>query len=122
MLETASLARPPRILYQPALPLRVWRKLRIVGECWRWTGAMQSAGYGAVKVDGKAVLVHRFVYEKLKGPIPNGTLLDHLCHNRWCARPAHLEPVSNHENTMRGERWRRPWNHAMKGESDGQGM
>jgi len=62
--------------------------------CWIWWGASLSNGYGKVTVNYKTLLVHRFVYESLIGPIPEGLQLDHVCENKLCVNPAHLEPVT----------------------------
>jgi len=72
------------------------------GGCWHWVGALQPNGYGRVKVGGRALMAHRAVYEAVCGPIPDGLQLDHLCRNRGCVNPAHLEPVTQLENTLRG--------------------
>jgi hypothetical protein len=57
-----------------------------------------------MKINGRKVSVHRFAYEMLVGPIPEGMQLDHVCRNRACvnAAGAHLEPVTGRENTLRG--------------------
>jgi len=68
-----------------------------VTGCWVYDGHIAVNGYG--KTDGK--LVHRLVYEALVGPIPEGLQLDHLCRNRACYNPAHLEPVTDSENKLR---------------------
>ena len=71
------------------------------GECWIWTAAKSSAGYGQTFQDGRVVYVHRVVYELAVGEIPQGYEVDHLCHNRACARPDHLEAVTPTENRRR---------------------
>lgn len=71
-------------------------------ECWLWQGS-SSHGYGTITEDGKRYRVHRLSYEYFIGPIPDGLQLDHLCRNTLCIRPDHLEPVTNFENTLRGE-------------------
>lgn len=71
------------------------------GECWRWIGAMGNHGYG---VYGKpAILAHRWSYLLHVGVIPPWLTIDHLCRNRWCVHPNHLEPVTRAENVLRGE-------------------
>jgi hypothetical protein len=76
-------------------------------ECWPWDRAMYENGYGRARVNrvgGKpsGTTAHRAVYSALVGPIPDGLDLDHLCRNRACANPAHVEPVTRRENLLRG--------------------
>jgi len=105
------------------LEARFWAKVdkNGPGGCWLWTGTT-TRGYGLFRIgsrtDGtsRKVGAHRFAYELLVGPIPDGLQLDHLCHNRdascpggWgcphrrCVNPAHLEPVTSRVNTLRGK-------------------
>ena len=65
--------------------------------CWNWQGRMQPTGYGRF---GRP-FAHRYYYELLVGPIPEGLQIDHLCRNRGCVNPAHLEPVTARVNTLR---------------------
>lgn len=78
------------------------RILRLPGPCWIWTGAKNPRGYGNIGFKGKTYKAHRFVYERLVGPIPEGMTLDHLCFNSLCVNPEHLEPCTNAENNRRG--------------------
>lgn len=68
-------------------------------KCWPWRGKITTNGYG-VSADK---VVHRIAYEFLVGPIPEGLTLDHLCRNRACVNPAHLEPCTLKTNVLRGE-------------------
>lgn len=74
-----------------------------LGRCWMWTGSKQRQGYGMVYFyGGLTKMAHRMAYEFIKGPIPEGLTLDHLCRNHPCVNPNHLEPVTNRENILRG--------------------
>jgi hypothetical protein len=68
--------------------------------CWEWVGCINKKGYGQLRAAGKTRLAHRFYYEQTNGPA--GPELDHLCRNRSCVNPAHLEPVSHLTNIRRG--------------------
>jgi len=74
--------------------------------CWNWIGAIVPGGYGKFSVEKnkirKCFNAHRWSYEYFKEPIPAGLTLDHLCRNRRCVNPDHLEPVSIRENLLRG--------------------
>jgi hypothetical protein len=76
-------------------------KVSLVGGCWVWVGARSGNGYGAFKHGSRTILAHRLVYEVVVGPIPRGLSLDHLCGNKACVNPAHLEPVTHRENMRR---------------------
>jgi hypothetical protein len=71
-------------------------------DCWLWTGAIHRDGYAAIRAGGKHRKVHRIAYELLVGPIPEGLQLDHLCRERHCLNPLHLEPTTPSENKRRG--------------------
>jgi hypothetical protein len=90
----------------PTLAERFWRHVTKSDGCWIWNGTVNKFGYGqfGIHVDGKWKPrgAHRIAYELSKGPIPEGLQLDHLCRNRRCVNPSHLEPVSNRENSIRG--------------------
>ncbi len=71
-------------------------------DCWVWAGAKDSWGYGVFQVEFKKPIgAHRFAYEMLVGPIPEGLTLDHLCRGIDCVNPDHMEPVTNEENVRR---------------------
>lgn len=70
-------------------------------HCWDWVARKDRDGYGAIKANRKLWRAHRLSYELHVGPIPSGLQLDHLCRNRGCVNPAHLDPVSSRENTRR---------------------
>lgn len=70
--------------------------------CWEWTAYIGQDGYGRIHANGlNGRLAHRVAYELIEGPIPAGLQLDHLCRNRRCVNPAHLEPVTCGENLRR---------------------
>lgn len=81
---------------------RFWQLDEATG-CWLWTSCIDPCGYGTFTERGKNIGAHRWSYQHHVGPIPAGLELDHLCFVRHCVNPAHLEPVTHHENTLRGK-------------------
>jgi hypothetical protein len=89
------------------LPLNFWNKVQVEPDgCWLWTGAHSRTGYSSFGYKGKSNTAHRVAYIALIGPIPgtfpHGLTIDHLCRNRLCVNPAHMELVSRGENSLRG--------------------
>ena len=70
-------------------------------DCWNWCKATSKYGYGTLKVGGKQWRAHRYYYEKYVGKIPEGLTIDHLCRNKKCVNPEHLEAVTLGENCRR---------------------
>lgn len=93
----------------------VLKNLRIGNGCWEWAGAKSGHGYAVIySGGGKSLLGHRVVYELVCGSIPDGLEIDHLCRNRSCVRPDHLEPVTHAENIRRTGPFKK-WEKCAKG-------
>jgi HNH endonuclease len=86
---------------------RWWSYVEQTDTCWYWTGRIDEDGYGRFRfnLEGRQIEVraYRFGYILLVGDIPDGHELDHLCKNRSCVRPDHLEPVIHRVNTLRSD-------------------
>jgi hypothetical protein len=72
-------------------------------SCWTWTGSIARNGYSKARINNRHVSGHRAFYEHYVGPIGPMLTLDHVCRNKRCVNPAHLEAVTSRENTMRAE-------------------
>ena len=81
---------------------RFWSKVTKGPDCWEWTAGKVTGGYGRFGYGGKPRMAHRISWELLIGKIPVGLQIDHLCRNRTCVNPDHLEPVTRKENIRRG--------------------
>lgn len=93
------MAREPRDVLD-----RMADKFLVGDACWEWTAVRNAFGYGVIhRLDKGSRLAHRVLYEALVGPVPDGMDLDHLCRNRGCVRPGHLEVVTRSENIRRGD-------------------
>lgn len=88
---------------------RFWshvNKSEEVDGCWEWTGSKNAKGYGRFRLNGGLTMTatHRLAYIWANGPVPAGLVMDHLCENRCCVRPSHLEAVTNKWNVTRSRR------------------
>lgn len=88
---------------------RFWARVDVRGasECWLWIGGKNTNGYGAVKINRVQLAAHRVAYTIMVGPIPDQLTIDHLCRNRLCQNPEHLEAVTHRENCLRAVPYRK---------------
>lgn len=70
--------------------------------CWNWTAFRDKDGYAKIKINNKSLMAHRFIFEYFNGEICPDLTIDHLCRNRSCVNPIHLEQVTMRENNLRG--------------------
>lgn len=97
-----------------SLSERFWAKVEVRGgdDCWPWIGVVKKSGYAQIKVGRQMKSAHRVAWEITNGPIPEGMVLDHICHggncpggrvcpHRSCCNPGHLRPTSSSDNTLR---------------------
>lgn len=101
---------PPRYGPKPTqVETRFFAKIKQVGECWIWTGGKTINGYGCFRVGSlrngtrKISLAHRWSFERFNGQLTDGLECDHLCRNRACVNPAHLEQVTGLVNNRRSD-------------------
>ncbi len=82
---------------------RFMNKIQKTNNCWIWQGATNDVGYGYFSLNGTTFTAHKISYELFKEEIIKGLQIDHLCRNRKCVNPQHLEVVTQQENIRRGE-------------------
>jgi len=70
--------------------------------CREWSASRTPSGYGKFFIEGRLVPAHQYAYERAYGPVPQGLVIDHLCRNRFCVNPDHLEAVPQRVNLARG--------------------
>ncbi len=80
---------------------RFWKRVSKTPTCWNWTGKSDKKEYGRITHRGLQTNAHRVSWILLRGEIPEGLTLDHLCQNKRCVNPDHLEPVTRGENARR---------------------
>ena len=76
--------------------------LQVPNGCWLWCSTISGCGYAYFTLNYKMIRAHRIAYQLFKGDIPTGLQIDHLCRNRDCVNPEHLQPVTCSENLRRG--------------------
>ena len=79
-----------------------WRRVDKTESCWTWKGEIVSSGYGRFPWQSGRILAHRFSFSLVNGPIPAGMFIDHICRNRSCVNPSHMELVTHRDNVLRG--------------------
>lgn len=73
-------------------------KVEKTESCWNWTAFKNEKGYGSFYFEGKMRAAHRFAFQRANGPIPAGMVVDHICQNPGCVRPAHLRLATTKQN------------------------
>lgn len=90
------------IEFTEASARRFWSRVRWSGECMVWKGSKDDSGYGVVSRGSRYYRAHRVVIHMLRGSIPDGFVVDHLCGQHACVNPDHLETITQRENVLRG--------------------
>ncbi len=103
-IRSAIMAKPFPSDISDDVKARFWAKVdaRSPDECWPWRSTHTEKGYARISWQRKNYFAHRLAYELTHGPISADMVIDHICRNRGCVNPAHLEPVTIKQNTLRG--------------------
>ena len=98
--------RGPKVGFRGTDDHRFWSRVELLENgCWRWQGVVSKWGYAVFVPNGTraGIAAHKWAYRKYIGPIPEGLEPDHICRNRACVNPWHLEPVTHRVNVLRGQ-------------------
>ena len=90
------------MIYGADVSDRFWKKVDADGDCWQWTACRDANGYGRFGIGSRVYYAHRVAWQILVGEISKGLVIDHLCRNKSCVNPDHMEPVTIGENVARG--------------------
>lgn len=94
---------------------RFWDKVLFTSDCWEWIAGKDKDGYGIFKLDKKVIKAYKYSYELYNGKISHNLEMDHICENRKCVNPAHLQAVSHQENCKHSQNYCRNKTHCPLG-------
>jgi len=77
---------------------KFWAKVDKTETCWNWTAYVTKYGYGAFRIGNAVCPAHRISYELSMGAIPDGLVIDHLCHNKRCVNASHMRIATRKQN------------------------
>lgn len=99
---------PTNIRVGPVIEARLMASIEAItrrpDDCYEWVGGLDREGYGRIRSSTGTMAAHRAIWLMLRGPIPDGLVIDHLCRNRACVNVNHLDVVTDRENIRRGLR------------------
>lgn len=94
---------------------KFWTNVAISEGCWKWQSRLSTGGYGRFRVNGKELAAHRIAFFAAGNDLVDGFVIDHLCRNRSCVNPEHLESVTQQENVRRGDIYKGSDTHCSRG-------